>query len=71
MTTAEAQERYGIRWANCKGLLAMIGQLVDSHTPEGYEVHWGHVGDLAHVEAELQGIHDFLHQGEKARRPFD
>lgn len=62
MTAREAYENNALK---CHILLKKIEAGLEPVPPAG--VHWGHVGDLAHLAEQLQEIHDSLYgEGEYA-----
>lgn len=57
-----ADEVYREKNTAVKKLLGQLGELVDGHGEQQAErpLHWGFVGDLAHVEEQLKEVVGFL-----------
>ena len=56
---ATAEEKYIAHQADVNTLLIAIKAKVDFFS-EGDDIHWGHVGSMAHVKSELKDILDAL-----------
>ena len=66
MINLSANEKYYEKIDTIKGQLWDIGELLDNHdTKSGAHKHYGHVGDLGHVAAELAELERFLGKYEK------
>ena len=73
----DAAARYGDHHTAIKSLLKSIGEHIEHHKKDALAhkdyrgkkgVHWGHVGDVAQVHAQLADVHDRLaQQGEYAK----
>lgn len=53
-----APEAYAGHLEGARAALAAISALLDAH--RGDHLHWGHVGDLAHVNELLDQVNRFL-----------
>lgn len=61
MTRETAATAFLARLDTCRSLLQALSAHVDDHlgaSPD--EVHWGHVGSAAKIEAELKEMAQFL-----------
>ena len=59
--TTTAAEAFAARIAEANEALAKVRTLLEDNlgvAPE--EVHWGHVGDAAHIAEKLQEIAEFI-----------
>ena len=66
MINRSANQKYEERMSRIKGQLKDIEELLKNHDiKSGAHKHFGHVGDLSHVAAELAELERFLGKHEK------
>jgi len=60
-----AVEAYQTAQKEVLAKLAEIANLVNTHTAEGEQINYGHVGDLGHVDDQLAQLLVFLKDEEE------
>ena len=59
------EDVYRDRLASVRKNLHAIAQAVDNHVMEAGAPHWGHVGDLGHLDEILTQARGFIRQEEE------
>ena len=60
MSTQTARQAYNAKRKQIDKRLATIKKELDRHAEAGESIHYGHVGDISHVEYLLHQIEAFL-----------
>lgn len=56
----DANERYNETIKEIEAKMKQMSELIEAHKNQCTVKHWGHVGDVVHVNQELGTINEFL-----------